>query len=67
MKQMLDMIYFEWYGSILCNFVLTYALFHDDAGLLHGPEELIEIDFARILNVEVLEHLLQELHLVHIC
>lgn len=56
-----------WFGrQASCFCLFTYALFHYDAGLLHGPEELIEVDFARILNVEVLEHLLQELHLVHV-
>lgn len=50
------------YQMIWC----TYTLLHDDASLLHGSMELVEIDLARVLDVEILKHFLKELHLVDI-
>jgi hypothetical protein len=46
--------------------MFTYWSIHDDSCLFHSSIELIEINFAFVLDVKVFEHLLKELGLIDI-
>ena len=44
----------------------TYRSIHHDADFFHCSEKLIEVNLSFVLNIEKLEHFLEELSLVYI-